>query len=289
MNRQIAWLIPLVGLLGCEAEPVTPGDAAVLEGWNRISVGEAATLTDAQFVDTRSETNFEAGHIPGALQLDAATLRETVDGIGGQALPRSEADTLLARSGLEADLPIVVYGPANDTGTARVLWSLAYYGASDALRLLDGGLERWTDEGKDIEATAATTFMGPWNGGATRSELRVDQQWVLDHLDDSDVALFDVRSATEYEAGHIPGAIHAEWTQNLDTDGLFRSTEEVLALHDNPSAPTIVVYCQSGARASVSWSLLQFADLGDVRLYDGSWNEWGTDPDTPKVTGPNPR
>lgn len=285
-------LLPLVGvaLAACGgAEDATSVPVSASEGWAAISVSDAVQLEGVQFLDIRSSSAFEAGHVAGAHHLDAAELRASRAGVAGQALLRDDADAVLAQAGVNAADPIVVYGIANDTSAGRMLWGLAYYGSQSGLRLLDGGLTAWTEAGLPLEEGPATGEAIPWAGGETRATLRVEAAWVLDHLDDPDVEIFDVRSPGEYEAGHVPGAINVPWASNLNGDGLFRDASEVLDLHAGASASTAVVYCQSGARASVSWAVLNFAGHADVRLYDGSWNEWGADAATPKVTGSAPR
>jgi len=57
----------------------------------------------------------------------------------------------------------------------------------------------------------------------------------------------------------------------------------VRRLHGDPGADTLVVYCRTGSRAAVSWALLREAGYDDVRLYDGSWSEQGSDPSAPKA------
>jgi thiosulfate/3-mercaptopyruvate sulfurtransferase len=263
-----------------------PGERTLSEG---VGIVEASSLPeDVQIVDARPLDAFREAHPVGAVHLDASTLRTTVDGVDGQVVPRSTFDGLLAPTGLEPVRPIAVIGAGNDTATARVFWTLAFHGAGD-LALVDGGVDAWVDAGGQLVAGDPEARTGGWDGEPTRAELRVDLDWMVEHLDDPDVRLFDVRTPDEYAAGHIPGAVNVDWTRNLRDDGRFRTRDAILALHDEPTAPTVVVYCQSGARASVSWSVLHDAGLPDVRLYDGSWNEWGVDPDTPKVEGATPR
>lgn len=250
--------------------------------------GLDAARDAVQIVDVRDLAAFERGHIPGALSLPGSELRGTVDGVAGQAIDTDQAHALFEAAGVQPDQPTVVYGASNDTTTARVFWSLAHYGATDALVLLDGGLEAWEDDALELSETPDEVVQSDWSTAQVDAPLRVDKQWVLDHLDDPDVTLYDVRTASEYSDGHIPGAINVNWTDNLASDGSFLPSSQVLALHGDPAVATVVVYCQSGARASVSWSLLAIAGLPDVRLYDGSWNEWGADDTTPKTQGSAP-
>jgi 3-mercaptopyruvate sulfurtransferase SseA len=110
--------------------------------------------------------------------------------------------------------------------------------------------------------------------------LRVTGDWVLAQLgappyDDSTIQLLDARSPAEYEAGRIPTAIHRRWTINLD-DGLLLPRTELEELYsDLDKTKTTVVYCLVGWRASFSWLVLESLGFEDVRVYDGSWLEWG--------------
>ncbi len=239
---------------------------------------------DVQIVDVRSASAYAAGHITGSVHMNASALRTTVDGVPSQVVARSTAEAYFDAAGLKSNAHLVLVGPSNDTGTSRALWTIAYYGATGTVSLLDGGYAAWTASGLD-ESTDDTTTAGTWGGDPTVEMLRVDKEWLLMHYQDADLEIFDVRSPGEFANGHIPGAYNANWTGNLNGSGLFKSLEDMRTYNNNPSAQTLVVYCQSGARASVGWAVLKALGYEDVRLYDGSWNEWGADSATPKETG----
>ena len=235
-----------------------------------------------QLIDVRSRADYDAGHIPGSVYLDTSSFRATVDGVGGQVAPREMVEATLEATGVDANKNLIFVGSVNDTGTSRALWTLAYYGVNGTLSLLDGGFSAWTDMGLMTTTEHTATASLDWAGQATVLDYRVDKEWVLDNLDEENVRLFDVRSPDEYNAGHIPGATNVNWTENLTSRGRFDALESIRTRHGSPENKTLVVYCQSGARASVSWTVLKAAGFDDVRLYDGSWNEWGADPNTPK-------
>ena len=86
--------------------------------------------------------------------------------------------------------------------------------------------------------------------------------------------LFDVRTASEFAAGHIPGARNVDWT-TLVADGALRPDDTLRGLlGDVPRDAPVIVYCQSGIRASVGWAVLRHLGHANTLLYDGSWAEW---------------
>src|SRR5205823_590852 len=107
-----------------------------------------------------------------------------------------------------------------------------------------------------------------------------------DSLGNAQVAVLDVRRSTEFtgeesraaRGGRVPGARHAFWQDNLNPDWTFRSADEIRRRHEAIGAKNdnrLVTYCQSGVRAAHAAFTLHLVGYPDVRLYDGSWSEWG--------------
>jgi thiosulfate/3-mercaptopyruvate sulfurtransferase len=167
------------------------------------------------------------------------------------------------------------------------------------LRILDGSRTKWEVEGRpmstDVPEAVAVAYPPPEpNAGP-----RIGRRNVLEHLGDRGRVLLDVRSPEEYNGervidysspfdygaertGRIPGAKHLYYRDLLNADDSYRSADEIrerlTQLDLRPAdAPEIVCYCRLSHRASLVWTALTYiAGFDDVRIYDGSWTEWGS-------------
>ncbi len=244
--------------------------------WLADRLGEAGI----QVVDARTtQAEYEAGHIPGALRLDPFEVAANVDGVEAQIAPISTAEPLLRERGLRSGTTAVVYGKPPEYDPARIAWALRYYGHED-VRYLDGGWEAWQAAGEAVEAGSSRVPPSDYDIGAPVTALRVTGDWVLDQLgaapyDDVEIQIVDARSPGEYDAGRIPGAVLKQWSRNLE-GGFLLPRADIEALHAGlDPKKTTVVYCLAGWRASFAWLTLAWLGFEDVRVYDGSWFEWG--------------
>jgi thiosulfate/3-mercaptopyruvate sulfurtransferase len=188
-----------------------------------------------RIIDTRSAQLYEAGHIPGAVNLaQHGGIPRADNGDMGTA----EAFAQLAGAlGVSADSTVVIYdAPGAQMGMAA--WAFQYYGHSD-VKVLDGGFEKWTAEGR-----ATSTMPGSYPPGQFKAQVVEELFCTLDRAQSvhgsPGTIFWDVRRREEYEGteplnnsrpGHIPGAIHLEWTELLDPEAkTFKTAAELRQL-----------------------------------------------------------
>ncbi|MEU0393541.1 sulfurtransferase [Streptomyces sp. NPDC006208] len=239
--------------------------------------------------------DYEAGHIPGAVFVDLDAELAGPPGAGGRhPLPDVAAfGAAMRRAGISAQTPVVTYDADKGWGAARAWWLLRWTGHEN-VRVLDGGLAAWAGplETKSPEPVEGTFTPQPGALGLLDADGAAG--WARDGL------LLDARAGERYRgevepidrvAGHIPGAVSAPTTENVDENGRFLSPERLTArfveLGAGQDAKTVGVYCGSGVSAAQQAVALELAGFEPV-LYAGSWSEWSGDPARPVATGPQP-
>ena len=255
--------------------------------------GFAALLERVEVVavDVRPPFAFNESHIPGAVNLPAFLLGSSSDGVPDvTAVARH-----LGAQGIARDVRVVAYDDGASPAAARLLWVLAYMG-HPSLALLDGGISHWTRSGRPTEAGSVRREATDYDMGETDDSVLARLDAVRRALDDPAVIILDVRDVSEYEGmqmtalrnGHIPGARHMTWSDNLSVSeagsALLRPPEELRRqYHELGITPdvTVIVHCQSGSRSSETFVVLKALGYPDAANYSAGWQEWGNLSDTP--------
>ena len=235
-------------------------------------------------LDLRPPEDYAQGHIPGAIHIDlwGVSLIDTDPAPLDAFMWMIEH--VLAGHGVQASTPVVVYDDQSGMRAARAFWFLEYFGHA-SVRLLDGGFKAWSAQGYDLSTEALPPPKSEWTGSRQAHTLATYRD-VREALGRQESVILDTRSDPEYRGtavrarrgGAIPGAVHIEWTRNLDADGAFRSAEELRRMYQDAGVTPdreVITYCQGGYRAAHSYLALRLLGYPRVRMYVGSWKEWG--------------
>ena len=231
------------------------------------------------------------GHIPGAVFVNLEDVTGKEGGGGRHPLPSAAQFQVAMRDvGLGPETKVVAYDDCGGAVAARLWFLLGYFGHG-ARAVLDGGLQAWSGPlTTDTPRAKRGSFRAqPPAGGAV---LDFDDVRLL-----SGVPLIDARAGERYrgetepvdpKAGHIPGALSAPFTENLDANGHFKSPGELRARYQRLGASNgAVFYCGSGVNATHHLLAMEIAGIPNARIYAGSWSDWSRR-DAPVTTGEQP-
>ena len=243
---------------------------------------------------SKEDDGFREGHIPGAVwwYWKDALWHET-----DREFPTPEEVALrLGKIGVDAETTVVLYGDPIQYGT-YAFWALTMAGHKD-VRLLDGGKKRWVSEGHSLSTQAIEYGLNAYVVQKEDRSSRVGRDDVRSKLKSRKRLLLDVRSPEEYvgarvmpppgfdhgaeRTGRIPGAVHLFFRELVKDDDTFLDEESLGAIFARAGITPgikreIVTYCRLSHRATLAWFALQhILDYPNVKVYDGSWTEWGS-------------
>ena len=238
-----------------------------------------------------SPASYDNGHIEGAVFWNV--YRDLKDS-DYHLIDKAATERLFARSGIGRDSMVVLYGYAPAMG----FWLLKLYGHSD-VRILNYARSEWQNDGQPWTADVANPTTAVYPLPDQDDRIRANRSMVEDAIESSTCTVVDVRTDAEYRgerfwpsgsvepggrAGHVPSAVNISIDDLYDEGGSFRPVTELSRVF-SPIEPSVndevIFYCTIGGRASTAWFVLTYLIGRDnVRVYDGSWAEWGKLEDT---------
>lgn len=236
-----------------------------------------------------SNESYEKEHIPGA---KIWNIYSDIKDEKYHPRTQSEIQKLIQESGITEESTIVFYGYAPAFG----YWLMSLLGHQN-LYVLNTSKASWKNKNYPLTATVSEIKKGDFCIKSINQSQQVKHDELKQIFNDDGHKILDVRSELEYEgerfwpsggipegarAGHIPTAVHLPIDGMVKEDGSFMNEAELKEFFsdlDLTSSKDIITYCTIGARASTVWfSLSQILGVENVRVYDGSWTQWGVDP-----------
>lgn len=249
-----------------------------------IKAKEVAALLnhkDLLLVDTRPFVKYSQGHIPGAINIDLFQFHWIDTSESGIKDFERQSRILLSNIGVKNNQIVVFYDDVSGMSSARGVWLLLYFSHKN-VSLLDGGFQLWQKENYAVE-TKTNPFVHSNFAGKPNREILATSAEVKQSLGKKDSTFVDARTKEEFaglhvraaRAGHIPSAINVDWEKNIE-NGSFKSKEKLSKLYSKvPQNSTIITYCQGGYRAANTFVALKLLGYKDIKMYLGSWGEWG--------------
>ncbi len=269
-------------------------------------------------LDVREIENYEAGHIPGSINFPAFPnwyINNPGEEEPWMELPEEEKlFSTISKAGINTNSIVVVVAKTSDsengelgayglTKASRAAITLIYAGINKVI-FLNGGYDKWAAEGKTVSTKHTVPKVATYDGKVNES-IFISKEYVENNL--GKTTLIDTRDCDTYfglgtdysskRAGHIPTAkvLPAPWfwrtakAENGEFSYLvWKDAEEIkeiaLTVLGENMDEEIIDYCGVGGYASPVWFLLtQVVGYTNVKFYDGSMQEWTSDPEAPVV------
>ncbi|CAN5277041.1 3-mercaptopyruvate sulfurtransferase [soil metagenome] len=263
------------------------GNLLVDAGWLTRRIDDPSL----RLLDCSPLPAYRAGHLPVARHVwwqDTIELHNPVYGMLVNPDGRAE---LTRQAGIQHDSQVVCYDNAGGVYAARVLWMLRYMGFRSG-GLLIGGREGWRAAGHDLTRAEPESSVGGIDDIFDESIVAQPQD-ILSRLDEPGLTILDTRTEEErhetwnnkLRSGMIPGSVWLPRDQFLQNQAVPQWASELVSrLAPTFSLDTtaeVIVYGLHGTLASLPYHLLMALGRFHVRLYDGSWAQWGADESLP--------
>ncbi len=256
---------------------------------------------DLVIIDMSDETQYQRFHLPNALYLPYRAINQRNKKHVSKSIGSDNIVKLLSYMGITEKSDIVIYDDMGGLHASRLYWELERLGHKK-LAILNGGLVSWVLNNYKVTNKVVNPTKATYTASKSSSNTLASLADITAASKDPKTIILDVRSKEEYfgnpknrRSGHIPGAKWFPWQQSVNFEDGFKQQKpadimknlQTVGVTDKNAE--VIVYCQSGHRASQTYMTLKNLGFTKVRLYDGSMAEYGQALSSPLIKGANPK
>jgi thiosulfate/3-mercaptopyruvate sulfurtransferase len=255
-------------------------------GDNIVTSEDAKALIEQGYVlvDGADANTYAQGHIEGAISIPRGIV--AIDQpFAATIVDKSTFESVMSSSGITNETKILIYDSNKNMDAARIFWTMDSYGHKD-MKVVSGGLKALQEAGLSVVTEPTQVSITQYSA----TEMNVDKIATLDQVIDKlnnpvdNFFLIDSRTPEEYQEGRIPSSVLIPFTDNQDEEGNFKSAQDIVLMYQDKGImknSEIIVYCKSSVRAANTYLALTNAGYKNVKIYDGAYVEWSSDPKLP--------
>ncbi len=239
-----------------------------------------------------AKESFQKSHIPGAVFFDIDEIADLENALPHMMPSDEKMASRIRAMGITNTNHIIIYDNSDFCTGARAWFMFKNFG-HDKVSILDGGYQKWQKENKPIETEIKGFPDSHFKAKLNQDRIRhIDQ--ITQNIQSKEEQVVDARASGRFrgtapeprpnsKAGHIPGSFNVPFNELLNADKTYKSVSETIEIFEKAGidlSKPIITSCGSGVTACVLLFALERIGHHQNALYDGSWSEWGTDPDT---------
>lgn len=268
------------------ADPTRPVETgAPVKYPNSNLLADADDLMSADVIlDARSEDAYNAGHIPGALNLQWQAFVDD----DNMLLPVGDLEVLLGQAGLTRSSEIIIYDDTTASwgASGRLFWMFESLGCNH-VSILNGGWDKWAADGNQPE-TGVNLLPEATFTALADADVTTEKEHIKARMNNEDFVIVDTRADEEFNGwtlygeargGHIPGAVQIPYEWNFQSDKTLLPYDEMKEMYESLGITTdkeVASYCTIGIRSGFAYFLCRLMGYDRASNYDGSIIDWAT-------------
>jgi thiosulfate/3-mercaptopyruvate sulfurtransferase len=240
------------------------------------------------FVGEQNMQQYQGKHIAGSAYLGMNDVMSALTATPNKA----NFEKVMGQIGVSNNSHVVLYStPAANPFVPATYWLMKYFG-HHKVSIMNGSLDKWLREGRKTDGVPPKIKPETYKAATMSKDIHVDAAHVLNNLKNNGAVIIDTRGPDEFAGtkpidyikakGHIPGAKNLNfYPTNRNPDGSYKSVADLMAAYKTAGVTKdkeIIAYCESGPRAADAYfALKELLGYPNVKVYVGSWMEWGND------------